>query len=123
MSRGRTGRVLAAALLVASPAFLLPARAARAGATAQMGPQRPDAGKRQAPATPATPSAGTAPAPAYHFVDVAARSGLTRLLLAGRPGKDHLLDSAGTGAAWLDYDRDGLLDCYLVNDWAIDGDK
>ena len=71
------------------------------------------------------PEAAVAPAArdlrAYHFVDVAAQAGLTRVVLAGRPGKDHLLDSAGTGAAWLDYDRDGRLDCYVVNDWRIDG--
>jgi len=59
----------------------------------------------------------------FRFVDVAPELGLTRVVLAGRPGKDHLLDSAGTGAAWLDYDRDGRLDCYVVNDWRIDGDR
>ena len=35
----------------------------------------------------------------FHFVDVAARVGISRVVHAGRPGKDHLLDSAGTGAA------------------------
>ena len=66
-----------------------------------------------------------APAPAgpFRFVDVAPELGLTRVVLAGRPGKDHLLDSAGTGAAWLDFDRDGRLDCYIVNDWRIEGDR
>jgi hypothetical protein len=70
---------------------------------------------------PAAPAAAVSSA--YRFVEVAPQSGLTRVLLAGRPGKDHLLDSAGTGAAWLDYDRDGRLDCYIVNDWRIEGDK
>ena len=66
----------------------------------------------------------TVPAPAgLRFVDVAAESGLTRVVLAGRPEKDHLLDSAGTGAAWLDYDRDGHLDAYVVNGWAITDGK
>jgi hypothetical protein len=55
-------------------------------------------------------------------VDVAAEAGLTRVTLAGRPGKDHLLDSAGTGAAWLDYDRDGNLDAYIVNGWRLSAD-
>ncbi len=55
------------------------------------------------------------------FVDVAAQAGVTRVLEAGRPGKDHLLDSAGSGAAFLDYDRDGLLDIYIVNGWRLDG--
>ncbi len=57
----------------------------------------------------------------FRFVDVAAESGLTRILWSGRPGKDHLLDSAGTGAAFLDYDRDGRLDIYLVNGWRVEG--
>jgi hypothetical protein len=55
----------------------------------------------------------------FHFVDVASEAGLTRVTHAGRSGKDHLLDSAGTGAAWLDYDRDGHLDAYLVNGWKL----
>ena len=54
-------------------------------------------------------------------MDVAARLGLDRVLLAGRPDKDHLLDSAGSGAAFLDYDGDGRLDVYLVNGWRLDG--
>ena len=56
-------------------------------------------------------------------MDVAARAGLTRVLEAGRPGKDHLLDSAGAGAAFLDFDKDGRLDVYLVNGWRLDGDR
>lgn len=59
----------------------------------------------------------------FCFVDVAAEAGLTEVLWCGRPGKDHLLDSAGTGAAFLDYDRDGRLDIYLVNAWRLDGSK
>ena len=58
----------------------------------------------------------------FHFVDVAAAAGLTRVVHAGRAGKDHLLDSAGTGAAWLDYDGDGWLDAYVVNGWGISED-
>jgi hypothetical protein len=54
-------------------------------------------------------------------VDVAPRLGLDMALLAGRPEKDHLLDSAGSGAAFLDYDGDGRLDVYLVNGWRLDG--
>jgi hypothetical protein len=57
----------------------------------------------------------------FHFVDVAAEAGLTRVLHAGRPDKDHLLDSAGAGAAWLDYDADGRLDAYVVNGWKLSG--
>ncbi len=59
----------------------------------------------------------------FRFVEVAAEAGLDRVLLAGRPGKDHLLDSAGAGAAWIDYDRDGHLDLYLVNGWRLEGGR
>ena len=72
------------------------------------------------------PPAGLASAEAqrrFHFVDVAAKLGISRPLLSGRPGKDHLLDSAGAGAAFLDYDQDGRLDVYLVNGWRLDGTK
>ena len=63
-----------------------------------------------------------APVQGFRFVDAAARLGLTRVLEAGRPGKDHLLDSAGAGAAFLDYDKDGRLDVYLANGWRLDGE-
>jgi hypothetical protein len=62
-----------------------------------------------------------AQSPRFHFVDVHEQAGVTRALLAGRPGKDHLLDSAGAGVAFLDYDRDGRLDMYLPNGWKLDG--
>jgi hypothetical protein len=54
-------------------------------------------------------------------VDVSRQARLDRIVLAGRPDKDHLLDSAGTGVAFLDYDRDGRLDVYVVNGWRLDG--
>ncbi len=59
----------------------------------------------------------------FVFVNVAREVGLVRVSHAGRPGKDHLLDSAGTGVAWLDYDQDGLLDAYVLNGWALAGDQ
>ena len=60
---------------------------------------------------------------AFRFVDVAAARGLERRLLAGRSDKAHLLDSAGVGAALLDYDKDGRLDAYLVNGWRLEGSR
>ncbi len=109
----RPGRAAAAALLLAGPALVVVA--GRGQAAAQM--------KTSArPASEAAPASAAGPSP-YSFVDVAPRLGISRVVLAGRPGKDHLLDSAGTGAAWLDYDRDGRLDCYVVNDWRIDGER
>ena len=69
---------------------------------------------------PGPPPAAAPRESGFHFVDVAREAGLERVLLAGRPGKDHLLDSAGAGVAWLDYDRDGWLDAYLVNGWRLE---
>src|SRR5437899_4377437 len=63
------------------------------------------------------------PAPPFRFVDVAAKAGLTRVVLSGRPDKDHLLDSTGTGVAFLDYDKDGRLDVYVVNGWRLAGNR
>jgi enediyne biosynthesis protein E4 len=71
----------------------------------------------------ALPGAAPRPSGPFRFVDVAPRLGLSRVLEAGRPGKDHLLDSAGAGAAFLDFDKDGRLDVYLVNGWRLDGDR
>jgi hypothetical protein len=76
-----------------------------------------------APPEPPGDSPAAATPRGFHFVDVAPEAGLTRVVLAGRPEKDHLLDSAGTGAAWLDYDRDGRLDAYVVNSWTISGSQ
>ncbi len=69
------------------------------------------------------PAAPGADSPSFRFVNVSEEVGLTRALLAGRAEKDHLLDSAGAGAAFLDYDRDGRLDIYLVNGWRLDGSR
>jgi hypothetical protein len=78
-----------------------------------------------APAPPGDPGASETPGDTrrFHFVDVASEVGMTRVVHGGRPGKDHLLDSAGTGAAWLDYDKDGHLDAYLVNAWKLSGSE
>ena len=49
------------------------------------------------------------------FVDVAVRSGITfRHDNAVSPEK-YLIETMGSGCAWIDYDQNGLLDLYLVN--------
>jgi hypothetical protein len=64
---------------------------------------------------------GQEPPRRFRFTDVAEEAGITRVVEAGRPGKDHLLDSAGNGVAWLDFDEDGYLDAYVVNGWKLSG--
>lgn len=55
-----------------------------------------------------------------NFLDVAPSAGLTAVLYGGGERKDHLLESVGTGAAFIDFDEDGRLDVFLVNAWALD---
>jgi len=57
----------------------------------------------------------------FRFTDVAEDAGIVTLVHAGRPAKDHLLDSEGNGVAWLDFDQDGYLDAYIVNGSKLSG--
>jgi enediyne biosynthesis protein E4 len=65
----------------------------------------------------ALPLAATVPQddPVLGFVDVAAQSGLHLVNVAGAPEKDYIVESNGNGAAFFDYDNDGLLDVLIVN--------
>ncbi len=58
--------------------------------------------------------------PRMWFVDAAAEAGLTAVTWCGGADKDHILESAGCGAAFTDLNGDGLPDLYLVNGWALD---
>ncbi len=54
-----------------------------------------------------------------HFVNVAEEAGLRATIYGGGPDKDHLLESVGSGIAFLDVDADGLLDVYVLNGWLL----
>lgn len=50
------------------------------------------------------------------FVDVSAESGIDRVTVSGHPTrKTAIPESLGQGAAAIDFDRDGLLDVFVVN--------
>ncbi|NIR36295.1 MAG: CRTAC1 family protein, partial [Actinobacteria bacterium] len=52
--------------------------------------------------------------PAPYFVDIASTAGLDVVQVSGGADVDYIIDSLGTGGAWLDYDGDGDPDLYLV---------
>lgn len=54
------------------------------------------------------------------FVNVADAAGLSAVQFCGGQEKIHILESVGSGCAWIDFDEDGLLDIFLVNAWALD---
>ena len=53
------------------------------------------------------------------FTDVTEESGIHTVTYSGSQDKKHLLESIGCGTAFLDYNRDGNQDVYIVNGWKI----
>src|SRR5262245_61532829 len=53
--------------------------------------------------------------PDIQFADVAADAGVQPTIHNGGPKKEWISEANGNGAAWLDYDNDGLLDVLIVN--------
>jgi hypothetical protein len=49
------------------------------------------------------------------FLDVAASAGITFRHDNAASSEKYLIETMGSGCAWIDYDQDGLLDLYLVN--------
>src|SRR5688500_17469198 len=66
--------------------------------------------------------ASTVAAATPQFVDVAKDAGPTTVQWCGGPERNHLLESAGQGCAFVDYDNDGNLDIVLINGWRLDAD-
>lgn len=54
------------------------------------------------------------------FTDVTKESGIHTVTYSGSQEKKHLLESVGCGTAFLDYNRDGNQDIYIVNGWKIE---
>jgi hypothetical protein len=52
---------------------------------------------------------------AIQFEDAAARAGIRARMRCGGPEKNWIVEANGSGVAWLDFDRDGLMDLLIVN--------
>ena len=59
-------------------------------------------------------SAGSVPAPP-DFRDIAATAGLTHVFPnGGMDAKQYIIETTGSGVAFIDYDNDGLLDAFVI---------
>ena len=55
------------------------------------------------------------PAIPVQFTDVARKSGIAFHHDNAASPQKYLIETMGSGCAWIDYDQDGLLDCYFAN--------
>ena len=63
---------------------------------------------------PARPLPRGMKAPSVNFQDVAARAGLTAVIVSGDLDQTAVIENTGTGVAIFDYDNDGLPDIFFV---------
>ncbi len=67
------------------------------------------------------PRPASASVPQVQFVDVARAAGLRFRHYNGASPEKYVIETMGSGAAFLDYDHDGWLDIFLVNGGAVPG--
>ncbi|OWK36011.1 CRTAC1 family protein [Fimbriiglobus ruber] len=105
--------VVCIALVAVGAVLLYPSatndRATPDGGTAVVAPAADTASAPQPAPEPVLP-----PGVQIRFVDATAAAGIRFDHFDGRTDMEYLMDSTGPGAAWIDYDQDGLLDLFLV---------
>ncbi len=67
------------------------------------------------------PSVGGTPDPPISFTDVTVASGIDFIETIGDDAMSNIVESAGVGCGFLDYDSDGWLDIFLVNGRWLEG--
>jgi hypothetical protein len=56
----------------------------------------------------------THPGPVIHYVETTREAGIDFVHFDGATDKHYMMETMGSGVAWLDYDQDGLMDLFLV---------
>ena len=67
------------------------------------------------PASPSGQANGPKPDRPALFTDVTAKSLITFVHKSGASPQKHMVETFGSGVAWIDYDNDGFQDLYFVN--------
>ena len=67
------------------------------------------------PSSPSLPRGATQPAVSVPFVDVTRQSTIDFIHKSGASPDKYMVETFGSGVAWLDYDNDGFQDLYFVN--------
>ena len=66
-------------------------------------------------ASQSPPRAAAAPGAAIQLVDITAKSNISFVHQSGASPDKRMVETFGSGVAWIDYDNDGFVDLYFVN--------
>ncbi len=80
-----------------------------------------EAQEKKLPVTIQTPTPSIWAAPSVSFIDVTNASGLDNFRhVSGSPSKNYVIESTGSGCAFIDFNNDGWVDIYFINGATMD---